>query len=83
MRQNLVLILLGLAAIAVGVYEFYDLMAMEAQGGSRKVHTLVKLAYEAGGKYAVLGVFGAVGLGFLGFGAFKIARRPRSTAQAA
>ena len=83
MRQNLVFILFGLAALAVGVYEFFDLVAMEAQGGSRQVHTVVKLAYEAGGKYAVLGLFGVVGLGFLGVAAFKIARRPRGDVQAA
>ena len=82
MRQNLVLILFGLAAIGLGVYEFYDLAAMETQGGSRKVHTVIKLAYDAGGKYAVLGFFGVVGLGCLAFAGLKMARRPRD-AQAA
>ena len=83
MRQNLVLILFGLAAIGLGVYEFYDLAAMETQGGSRKVHTVIKLAYDAGGKYAVLGFFGVVGLGCLAFAGVKMARRPRGAAQAA
>jgi len=83
MRQNLVLILFGLAAIAVGVYEFYDLAAMETQGGARKVHTVIKLAYEAGGKYGVLGLFGAVGLGCLAYAGVKLARRPRGDAQTA
>lgn len=83
MRQNLVLILFGFAAIAVGVYEFYDLAAFEAQGGTRKVHTVIKLAYEAGGKYGVLGLFGVVGLGCIAFAGVRLARRPRGDAQAA
>ena len=83
MRQNLVLILFGIAAIGLGVYEFYDLAAMETQGGSRKVHTVIKLAYDAGGKYGVLGLFGLVGAGCLAFAGFKMLRRPRGDAQAA
>jgi len=83
MRQNLVLIIFGLAAIAVGVYEFYDLAAMETQGGTRKVHTVVKLAYETGGTYGVLGLFGLVGVACLGFAGFRLARRPRGDAQTA
>lgn len=83
MRQNLVLILFGLAAIVVGVYEFYDLAAMETQGGTRKVHTVIKLAYEAGGKYGVLGMFGLAGVAILGFAGFRLARRPRGTTQTA
>ena len=83
MRQNLVLILFGLAAIAVGVYEFYDLAAMETQGGTRKVHTVIKLAYEAGGKYGVLGMFGLAGVAILGFAGFRLARRPCGTTQTA
>jgi len=83
MRQNLVLILFGIAAIGLGVYEFYDLAAMEAQGGTRQVHTVIKLAYDVGGKYAVLGVFGLVGVVCLAVAGLKLARRPRGQAQAA
>jgi hypothetical protein len=77
MRQHLVIILFGLAAIGLGVYEFYDLAQMEKQGGSRRVHSVIKLIYEATGKLGVLGVFGVAGLVMVGFGAFNIARRPR------
>jgi hypothetical protein len=77
MRQHLVIILFGLAAIGLGIYEYYDLAQMELQGGSRRVHSVIKLLYEGMGKLGVLGVFGAVGLVMVGFGAFKIARRPR------
>lgn len=78
MRQHLVIILFGLAAIGLGVYEFYDLAQMEMQGGSRRVHSVIKLIYENTGKLGVLGIFGAAGLVMVGFGAFKIARRPRN-----
>lgn len=61
MRQNIVLVLFGLAVIGLGVYEFYDLAAMETQGGTRRVHSLIKLAYETGGKFAVLGILGGAG----------------------
>jgi hypothetical protein len=41
------------------------------------VHSVIKLIYENLGKTGVLGIFGGVGVIMLGFGAFKIARRPR------
>lgn len=78
MRQNLVIILFGLAAIALGVYEYYDLAQMEAQGGSRRVHSLIKLVYDMAGKTGVLGVLGGAGLVITGFGVFKLARRTRN-----
>jgi len=83
MRQSLVLILFGLGAIGVGVYEYYDLLALETEGGTRKVHALIKLVYEAGGRYAVLGFFGLVGAACLGAAGIKLVRRPRGEAQTA
>jgi hypothetical protein len=80
MRQHLFIILFGLGAIGLGVYEYYDLAQMEMQGGTRRVHSVIKLLYETLGK---LGVFGIVGLIMVGFGAVKIARRPRDDQQAA
>ncbi len=77
MRQNLVLVLFGLAAIGLGVYEFYDLAAMEAEGGTRRVHSLIKLVYEAGGKFAVLGVLAGVGAVVAIFGGVKMLKKPR------
>ena len=68
---------------AVGVYEFYDLAAMETHGGTRKVHTVIKLAYEAGGKYGVLGLFGVAGVAPSASAGFRLARRPRGNAQTA
>ena len=82
MRQNIVLVLFGLAVIGLGVYEFYDLAAMETQGGTRRVHSLVKLAYEAGGKFAVLGVLGGVGAIMALVGGAKMLKK-RGVAQAA
>lgn len=82
MRQNIVLVLFGLAVLGLGVYEFYDLAAMETQGGTRRVHSLVKLAYEAGGKFAVLGVLGGVGAIMALFGGVKMLKK-RGVAQAA
>ena len=78
MRQNLILVLFGLAAIGLGIYEFYDLGAMEAEGGTRRVHSLIKLVYEAGGKFAVLGVLGGVGALIAIFGGVKMLRKPRN-----
>jgi len=83
MRQHLVVILIGLAAIGLGVYEYYDLAQMEMTGGTRRVHTVIKLLYESMGKLGVLGVFGIAGLVIIGFGAVRIARRPRDDQQAA
>ena len=40
-----------------GFYEYSDLAAMEASGGTRKVNTLVHMMYSLGGKLAVLGLF--------------------------
>lgn len=77
MRQHLVVILIGLAAIGIGVYEYYDLAQMEMMGGTRRVHTVIKLLYDAMGKLGVLGAFGIAGLVIIGFGAVRIARRPR------
>ena len=77
MRQNLVIILFGLAAIGLGVYEFYDLAAMETAGGTRRVHSLIKLLYEMGGKYSVLGVFAGVGTVMAVFGGVKMLRKAR------
>jgi hypothetical protein len=77
MRQNLVIVLFGLAAIALGVYEFYDLMALEAQGGTRRVHSVIKLIYETAGKYGVLGIFAGVGAIMVVFGAVRMIRKPR------
>ena len=77
MRQNIVIILFGLGAIALGVYEFYDLAEFEAHGGTRRVHSAIKLVYEAGGKYAVLGVFAGVGAIMAVFGTMRLFRRPR------
>jgi hypothetical protein len=76
MRQNLFIILFGLGAIALGIYEFYDLAALETQGGTRRVHSVIKLIYEAGGKYAVLGVFAGVGAIVTVFGGVKLFRKP-------
>jgi hypothetical protein len=78
MRQNLVIVLFGLAAIGLGVYEFYDLAAMEVEGGTRRVHSLIKLVYEAGGKFAVLGVLGGVGAVMTIFGGVKMLKKPRN-----
>ena len=77
MRQHLVIILVGLAAIGLGVWEYYDLAQMEAQGGSRRVHSVIKLVYENLGKNGVLGVFGGAGLVIIGFGVVRMLRRSR------
>ena len=83
MRQFLVLIAVGIGAIAIGIYEYYDLLAFETRGGSRKVHTVIKLLYEIGGKWSVLGFFVAAGVAALGYAGFKLARKPRDGAQTA
>jgi hypothetical protein len=77
MRQHLFVILFGLAAIAVGVYEYYDLATFEIQGGTRRVHTVIKLLYETMGKWGVLGFFSIVGTICLAYAGMKLARRPR------
>lgn len=77
MRQNLFIVLFGLAAIGLGVYEFYDLAAMETEGGTRRVHSLIKLVYEAGGKFAVLGILAGVGAVMAVFGGVKMLKKPR------
>jgi hypothetical protein len=83
MRNNLLVILFGLGAIGLGIYEYYDLLALETQGGTRKVHVIIKLLYETLGKLGVLGFFGAVGAICAGVGIVKLVRGTRQDAQAA
>jgi len=83
MRQLLFPVLFGIAAIGIGIYEYYDLLALETQGGSRKVHTIIKLLYESAGKWGVLGFFVVAGVAALGYAGFKLARKPRGDAQTA
>lgn len=78
MRPLLFIALAGIAAIGLGVWEYLDLAAMEAQGGTRKVHAAIKLIYENLGKTGVLGVFGAAGILCLGFAGVKLLRKPRA-----
>lgn len=78
MRQHLFIILFGLAAIALGVYEFYDLAAMETQGGTRRVHSVIKLLYETMGKWGVLGFFGIVGTICVAYAGAKLVKKPRN-----
>jgi hypothetical protein len=66
-KSGLGLAIFGVIAAALGAWFYIDLVALEARGGTMKVHVLVKFLYEMGGKYAVLGVLGGVGaLCFLG-----------------
>ena len=81
MRRLLFPILFGIAAI--GIYEYYDLLALETQGGSRKVHVVVKLLYEAVGKWGVLVFFAGVGVVALGYVVGKLVCKPRGATQAA
>ena len=83
MRQHLVIVLFGLAVVAVGVYEYYDLAAMETQGGTRRVHSVIKLLYETMGKWGVLGIFGSVGAIMIAYAGIKMVRKPRNDTQAA
>ena len=77
MRRHLFVILFGLAAIAIGVYEYYDLAAFEIQGGTRRVHTVIKLLYETLGKWGVFGFFCIVGAACLAHVGVKLVRKPR------
>lgn len=71
MRQQLFVILFGLAAI--GVDDYYDLAAFESQGGPRRVHTLIKLLHETMGEWGVFGFFGIVGILCLAHASVKLA----------
>lgn len=77
MRRYLFVILFGLAAIAIGVYEYYDLAEFELHGGTRRVHTVIKLLYETLGKWGVLGFFSIVGAVCLAHAGVKLVRKPR------
>ena len=79
MRQLLFPLIFGIAAIALGICEYYDLLALETQGGTRKVHTVIKLLYETAGKWGVLGFFVAVGTIALGYVGVRLVRRPRDS----
>lgn len=83
MGKTILLALLGVGLIGFGVYEYYDLMLLETQGGSRKVHSLIKLLYEMGGKWAVAGTLGAVGLGMVVYAVATIGKRRNATQQPA
>jgi hypothetical protein len=68
-------VILGLIVMGVGYWFFADLAALEVKGGSMKVHSLVKLLYEMGGKYLVLGVVSGVGALIAGFGLRSLLKR--------
>lgn len=83
MRQILFPVIFGIAAIAVGIHEYYDLLALETQGGTRKVHIVIKLLYDGVGKWGVLCFFVVAGIAALGYAGFKLMRKPRGDTQAA
>ncbi len=60
-KSALGLAIFGVIAAALGAWFFIDLAALEAKGGTMRVHVLVKFLYEMGGKFTVLGVLGGVG----------------------
>ena len=82
MGKSLIIVLIGVGCIALGVYEYYDLMALETQGGTRRVHTLIKLLYEIGGKNAVLGGLGGLGVVILFFAGVTLRKQRARTASA-
>ncbi|HZK79658.1 MAG TPA: hypothetical protein VFC46_01290, partial [Humisphaera sp.] len=64
-------ILVGVALIAAGLFEYYDLGKWEVEGGRRYMPSLLSLAYHTVGKTGVL-IFGIVlGLIMIGIGVFK------------
>jgi DNA-directed RNA polymerase subunit M/transcription elongation factor TFIIS len=67
-------LLIGGGACAYGIYEYIDLKAMEDEGGTRQVHTIIKAAYEAGGRGMVLGVLLGIGGLFLLLGFYRLTR---------
>lgn len=56
------LILIDIIVTGLAVYFYFDLTKFEKEGGSRNVHTLVKVLYDLGGKWAVVGTLGGISL---------------------
>lgn len=56
-------VLFGLLFLALGAYLYWDLSAMERQGGERHYHSLIVSLYQIGGKWLASGFFFAVGVG--------------------
>ena len=53
---------------ALAAWEYIDLTDLEASGGTKKVHSLVALLYDVGGKWTVVGFLLALSFLFVGFG---------------
>jgi hypothetical protein len=72
--SNLVIAVLMLAGAG---WMYYDLTKLEAEGGTRRVRSIVKAVYELGGKWAVVGIFLALAALFVYLA--LAARRKQST----
>jgi hypothetical protein len=62
------LILIGLALLFFGVYNFHSLAQLENSDGSLRVTRYVAFLYELGGKWTVGGFLCTLGLIFCGLG---------------
>ena len=74
-KNGLIGILFGLVVIGVGYWMYADLAAFEVKGGTMRVHSVVKLLYEMGGKFMVLGVISGVGALIAGAGVYGLLKR--------
>ncbi len=61
------------AAICFGIAGYYHskITALETSGGSIKIPVLLMLPYEVAGKWALIGVLGAIGAYSLGLGLLR------------
>lgn len=58
----------GLFMIGISVFLYYFFTDMETNGGSRRIHWLVAVLYNIGGKWITCSVFGLIGVLLIGLG---------------
>lgn len=58
----------GLGAIALAVFLYWYFSDFEASGGRRRIHWIIALLYNFGGKWVPCSVFGIFGFLLIGIG---------------
>lgn len=56
-------LLFSILSGGIGFYYYYTITTLEAMGGSIRVHSLIKLAYNTTGKWGIVILFATMSVG--------------------